>query len=127
MYPVRYAVACPAGAAGVPALSGNFKIIQAPADIGAARYTLRPLRNGYLYTFDEKRQRLKGRPFRRRRQCAAQGFFLQQCRHRRRKAPASPCISVCAIRNKNSRRIRPPPRQCRPGGRMKRKSAHGGS
>ncbi|AMP03478.1 T6SS effector BTH_I2691 family protein [Collimonas pratensis] len=60
IYPVRYAVACPAGAAGVPALSGNFKIEGAPQDIGTAKYTLRTLRAGYLYTYDEKRNRLKG-------------------------------------------------------------------
>ncbi|HWW04307.1 T6SS effector BTH_I2691 family protein [Collimonas sp.] len=59
IYPVRYAVACPAGASGVPALSGNFKIEGAPQDIGTAKYTLRAVRAGYLYTYDEKRKRLK--------------------------------------------------------------------
>ena len=59
IYPVRYAVACPGGAAGVPGLSGNFKIKGGPQQIGAARYTLRALRAGYLYTYDEKRARLK--------------------------------------------------------------------
>jgi hypothetical protein len=60
IYPVRYAIACPAGAAGVPGLSGNFKIVDAPQDIGAVKYTLRALRPGYLYTYDEKRRKLKG-------------------------------------------------------------------
>ena len=59
IYPVRYAVACPAGAAGVPGLSGNFKIVDAPQDIGAVKYTLRALRPGYLYTYDETRRLLK--------------------------------------------------------------------
>ena len=60
LYPVRYAVACPNGAAAVPELSGSFKIVGAPAQIGSARYTLRSLRTGYLYTYEEKRKRLKG-------------------------------------------------------------------
>lgn len=60
IYPVRYAIACPAGAAGVPGLSGNFKIVDAPQDIGDVKYTLRALRPGYLYTYDEKRRLLKG-------------------------------------------------------------------
>lgn len=59
IYPVRYAVACPAGAAAVPGLSGNFRIDGAPAQVGSARYTLRTLRAGYLYSYDEKRKRLK--------------------------------------------------------------------
>jgi hypothetical protein len=59
IYPVRYAIACPAGAAGVPGLSGNFKIDAAPQDIGTAKYTLRAMRAGYLYTYDEKRGLLK--------------------------------------------------------------------
>jgi hypothetical protein len=59
IYPVRYAVTCPAGAAGVPGLSGNFKIEGAPSDIGKAKYTLRSMRAGYLYAYDEKRKRLK--------------------------------------------------------------------
>jgi hypothetical protein len=59
IYPVRYAVACPAGAAAVPGLSGNFKIDGAPAQTGTAKYTLRALRAGYLYSYDEKRRRLK--------------------------------------------------------------------
>lgn len=59
IYPVRYAVASPYGAAGVPGLSGNFRIEGAPQSIGAAKYTLRALRPGYLYTYDEKRRRLK--------------------------------------------------------------------
>lgn len=60
IYPVRYAVACPAGAASVPGISGNFKIVDAPEDIGDIKYTLRALRPGYLYTYDEKRRLLKG-------------------------------------------------------------------
>ena len=60
IYPVRYAVACPAGAAGVPGLSGNFKIEDGPANIGDVKYTLRALRPGYLYTYDAKRNLLKG-------------------------------------------------------------------
>ncbi len=59
IYPVRYAVACPAGANGVPGLSGNFKIEQAPQEIGTAKYSLRAMRAGYLYAYDEKRKRLK--------------------------------------------------------------------
>ncbi|WP_413457419.1 T6SS effector BTH_I2691 family protein [Herbaspirillum huttiense] len=59
IYPVRYAVASPYGAAGVPGLSGNFKIEGAPQSAGAAKYSLRALRPGYLYTYDEKRGRLK--------------------------------------------------------------------
>jgi hypothetical protein len=59
IYPVRYAVACPRGAAKAPALSGNFKIDgRAPQSVGTAKYTLRALRQGYLYTYDEKRKRL---------------------------------------------------------------------
>lgn len=60
IYPVRYAIACPAGAAGVPGLSGNFQIENGPVNIGEAKYTLRSLRPGYLYTYDEKRRLLKG-------------------------------------------------------------------
>ena len=59
IYPVRYAVACPAGAGGVPGLSGNFKVVGGPGDIAPAKYTLRSLRNGFLYTYDEKRFILK--------------------------------------------------------------------
>ncbi len=59
IYPVRYAVACPTGAAGVPGLKGNFKIVDAPADIGKAKYALRGMRPGYMYVYDEKRKRLK--------------------------------------------------------------------
>ncbi|MFJ3317060.1 T6SS effector BTH_I2691 family protein [Herbaspirillum huttiense] len=59
IYPVRYAVASPYGAAGVPGLSGNFRIEGAPQSAGAAKYSLRALRPGYLYTYDEKRGRLK--------------------------------------------------------------------
>lgn len=59
IYPVRYAVACPAGAAGIPGLSGNFKINAAPPEIASAKYVLRALRAGYLYTYDEKRKILK--------------------------------------------------------------------
>lgn len=59
IYPVRYAVACPAGAAEVPDLSGNFKIVDAPSNIGKAKFTLRTMRPGYMYTYDEKRKRLK--------------------------------------------------------------------
>jgi hypothetical protein len=59
LYPVRYAVACPAGASDAPGLSGNFKIENAPAEIASARYTLRGIRTGYLYVYDQKRDRLK--------------------------------------------------------------------
>jgi hypothetical protein len=59
IYPVRYAVASPYGATGVPGLSGNFRIEGAPQSAGAAKYSLRALRPGYLYTYDEKRGRLK--------------------------------------------------------------------
>ena len=59
IYPVRYAVACPRGAAKAPNLSGNFKIDgRAPQSVGTAKYTLRALRQGHLYTYDEKRKRL---------------------------------------------------------------------
>ncbi|MRW92687.1 hypothetical protein GJ699_22060 [Duganella sp. FT80W] len=59
LYPVRYAVACPAGASLVPGLRGNFKIENGPAEIATAKYTLRAIRTGYLYAYDEKRDRLK--------------------------------------------------------------------
>lgn len=59
IYPVRYAIACPNGKDDVPGLSGNFKIVGGPADISPAKYTLRALRTGYLYTYEEKRNRLK--------------------------------------------------------------------
>lgn len=59
IYPVRYAVASPYGAAGVPGLSGNFRIENGPQQIGEARYALRALRAGYLYTYDERRGRFK--------------------------------------------------------------------
>ncbi|WP_186065047.1 T6SS effector BTH_I2691 family protein [Burkholderia gladioli] len=60
IYPVRYAIACPRGAAKVPALSGNFRVDDlAPQDVATARYTLRSLRGGYLYTYDEKRKLLR--------------------------------------------------------------------
>jgi hypothetical protein len=61
LYPVRYAVACPHGAAKAPALEGNFKIdsAKAPATVGTAKYTLRAMRAGYLYVYEEKRKRLK--------------------------------------------------------------------
>lgn len=59
VYPVRYAVACPRGAARAPALSGNFRIdARAPQSVATARYTLRAPRPGYLYAYDEKRRRL---------------------------------------------------------------------
>ena len=59
IYPVRYAVACPRGAAKAPALSGNFTLDgRAPQSVATAKYTLRALRQGYLYTYDEKRKRL---------------------------------------------------------------------
>ena len=59
IYPVRYALACPRGAAKAPALSGHFKIDdRAPGSVATAKYTLRALREGYLYTYDEKRKRL---------------------------------------------------------------------
>lgn len=60
IYPVRYAIACPRGAAKAPALSGNFRIdARAPQAVATAKYTLRPLRQGYLYTYDEKRKKLR--------------------------------------------------------------------
>ena len=59
IYPVRYAIACPAGAAGVPGLSGNFKIENAPTDLGTVKYTLRSMRAGYMYAYDEKRKKLR--------------------------------------------------------------------
>ena len=59
IYPVRYAIACPAGADRAPELSGNFQIEGAPAEVATAKYTLRAIRTGYLYTYDEKRDRLK--------------------------------------------------------------------
>jgi hypothetical protein len=59
IYPVRYAIACPRGAGKAPALAGNFRIdSRAPQSVGEAKYTLRTLRQGYLYTYDEKRKRL---------------------------------------------------------------------
>lgn len=59
LYPVRYAVACPAGASLAPGLRAPFRIEHAPADIASAKFTLRAVRTGYLYTYDEKRDRLK--------------------------------------------------------------------
>lgn len=61
LYPVRYAVACPRGAAKAPALGGNFKIdsTKVPASVGTAKYTLRAMRAGYLYVYEEKHKRLK--------------------------------------------------------------------
>ena len=60
IYPVRYAIACPRGAAKAPALTGNFSIdARAPQTVATAKYTLRALRPGYLYTYDEKRRRLR--------------------------------------------------------------------
>ncbi|MPV69208.1 T6SS effector BTH_I2691 family protein [Burkholderia sp. BE17] len=59
IYPVRYAIACPRGASKAPALSGNFRIDgRAPQAVATAKYTLRALRPGYLYTYDEKRKKL---------------------------------------------------------------------
>lgn len=59
-YPVRYAIACPRGAAKAPGLTGNFIIDgRAPQSVGTAKMTLRALRAGYLYTYDEKRRRLR--------------------------------------------------------------------
>ncbi|WP_334022510.1 T6SS effector BTH_I2691 family protein [Burkholderia gladioli] len=59
-YPVRYAVACPRGAGKAPGLSGPFKIdSRAPQSVATAKYTLRALRPGYLYTYDERRRRLR--------------------------------------------------------------------
>jgi hypothetical protein len=60
IYPVRYAVACPNGKGGVPGLSGNFRIDAGPVDIAPAKFALRALRTGYLYTYEEKIKRLKG-------------------------------------------------------------------
>lgn len=59
IYPVRYAIACPAGAARAPGLSGNFRVDGAPSEVATAKYTLRAVRTGYLYTYDEKRKRIK--------------------------------------------------------------------
>lgn len=59
IYPVRYAVACPNGQDEVPGLLGNFKIQGAPVDVAPAKYVLRALRTGYLYTYEEQRKRLK--------------------------------------------------------------------
>ena len=60
IYPVRYAIASPHGASKAPALAGNFKIDgRAPQTVATAKYTLRALRAGYLYTYDEKRRRLR--------------------------------------------------------------------
>jgi hypothetical protein len=58
-YPVRYAIACPAGASGVPGLSGTFRVEGGPQDISPAKFTLRSPRSGYLYVYDEQRRRLK--------------------------------------------------------------------
>lgn len=60
IYPVRYAVACAAGANGVPELTDDFKIFDAPQNIANAKFSLRALRPGYLYTYDQKRRLLKG-------------------------------------------------------------------
>ncbi len=57
-YPVRYAVACPAGVAGVPGLPENFRVERGPQDISPAKYALRSLRSGYFYVYDEKRKKL---------------------------------------------------------------------
>ncbi|MGN4041240.1 T6SS effector BTH_I2691 family protein, partial [Burkholderia gladioli] len=60
IHPVRYAIACPRGADKAPPLSGNFRIDErAPQSVASARYTLRALRGGYLYTYDEKRKNLR--------------------------------------------------------------------
>lgn len=58
IYPVRYAIACPYGAEAIPDLPKNFGIDSAPIDARPAKYTLRSLRKGFLYTYDEKRRRL---------------------------------------------------------------------
>lgn len=61
IYPARYAVAAPRGAEKVPNFSGTkFRITQAPASIHPAKYALRALREGYLYTYDEKRKIVTG-------------------------------------------------------------------
>ncbi|WP_334005734.1 T6SS effector BTH_I2691 family protein [Burkholderia gladioli] len=60
IHPVRYAIACPRGADKAPPLSGNFRTDErAPQSVASARYTLRALRGGYLYTYDEKRKNLR--------------------------------------------------------------------
>jgi hypothetical protein len=61
LYPVRYAVACPKGAAMAPALDGqHFKMdSRAPQSVANAKYTLRALRGGYLYAYDEKNNVLR--------------------------------------------------------------------
>ncbi|MEJ7807449.1 MAG: T6SS effector BTH_I2691 family protein, partial [Telluria sp.] len=59
IFPVRYAIACPGGAMHAPGLAGNFKIDGAPREVGKAKYTLRSMRQGYLYAFDEKRKSLR--------------------------------------------------------------------
>lgn len=58
IYPVRYAVACPAGASLVPGLQDTFRVPAPLGDIAPAKFTLRRIRAGYLYTYDEKRRRL---------------------------------------------------------------------
>jgi hypothetical protein len=59
IYPVRYAIACPNGQADLPGLQDNFKVVGGPIDVAPAKYVLRALRTGYLYTYEEKRKRLK--------------------------------------------------------------------
>ena len=55
--PVRYAVVGPEGKQGAPALSGNFQIENAPAQLGGgAQYTVRVMRPGFLYVFHEALQ-----------------------------------------------------------------------
>lgn len=55
--PVRYAVVGPEDKVGAPTLSGNFKIENAPAQLGGgAQYTLRTMRPGFLYVFHEALQ-----------------------------------------------------------------------
>lgn len=55
--PVRYAVVGPECKRGAPPLAGNFKIENAPEQLGGgAQYTLRTMRPGFLYVFHEAMQ-----------------------------------------------------------------------
>ncbi|WP_234788293.1 T6SS effector BTH_I2691 family protein [Cupriavidus necator] len=55
--PVRYAVVGPEDKNGAPPLSGNFRIENAPAQLGSGvQYILRTMRPGFLYVFHEAMQ-----------------------------------------------------------------------
>ena len=58
IFPVRYAV-MPDDAPLAP-LDAAFKGDQTAIELGAAQYSLRKLRAGYLYVYDEKMKRLDG-------------------------------------------------------------------